>query len=195
MIINEVAQWAILAFIAVFVLGLTRQLGLFMQTGRQRSVTEDGPPIGRPLPDALLATEDREVLSQLMHERGTGWGVLVSVDQGCPGCEALIERLGERGVPGGAPVAMIARQADDPTFRARVDEVADLVLVAPERLNAADMTAAPTVVIFDADFEAVHKEILADVPTVVEHWGGASPHSASLTVEHLGASSTPGGTR
>lgn len=62
MIINQVAQWAALACIALFVLGLTRRLGLFMQTGRQRSVTENGPTLGHPLPDALLVTEERRVL-------------------------------------------------------------------------------------------------------------------------------------
>lgn len=57
MILNEIAQWIAIAFMAVFLVGLTRQLGRFM-SGSEEVLSQDvGPALGDPLPAPLRGAD------------------------------------------------------------------------------------------------------------------------------------------
>ena len=71
MIVNEIAQWAVLAFLSVFVLGLTRQLGNFLVSRQELVAADSGPPLGGELPSEILAAAERQQVASLLSDRGS----------------------------------------------------------------------------------------------------------------------------
>jgi hypothetical protein len=84
-LINELAQWAVLLFLTIFVLGLTRQLGNFLVPPEQQRAREVGPGLGTALPADLLAAGARERLAAVMAARATGWAVFSWSPRAAPG--------------------------------------------------------------------------------------------------------------
>ena len=92
MLVNELAQWAALIFVGVFVIGLTRQLGRYMVTEREEIAHSVGPDVGKALPADLLPRADRDRLAELIRSSAGGWGAVLVVDPDCPGCAALLQQ-------------------------------------------------------------------------------------------------------
>jgi hypothetical protein len=166
MIINELAQWAVLAFMGVFVIGLTRQLGNFLMPKHERIALEVGPEIGKRLPEDLVG--DRTRLNELMAERHSDWAAVMLVDQDCDGCESMLARLEQDGrLPG--PLVAVSRKSDA-THRRRLAELADIVLANADAMKAAKITVTPFVIVVDGDLAVLHKQAGPDVHSVVDRW-------------------------
>jgi hypothetical protein len=169
LLLNELAQWAALVFVAVLLLGLLRQLGDFLVPPRERLAFARGPKLGRGLPDGLLREAERLELLSLMTQRGTGWAAMVVVDEDCPRCATLIERLKEAGAPASAPVVALSSSSGT-AHRALLESAADLVVVDAERLERAGLDVSPFILIVNQGLELRHKEIGWDLGQAVTAW-------------------------
>lgn len=69
MIVNEIAQWAVLVFVAAISLGLLRQLGSQVAPRGEEAAREYGPSIGNPLPQVLFSPQEWETVRALAAAR------------------------------------------------------------------------------------------------------------------------------
>ena len=193
--INELLQWAALAFVGIFLIGLTRQLAHFLVDPKEQYAIDTGPPLGKPLPDGLLTQSEREQVSELFASRRTAWGALMVVADSCIGCKLMLERVSRSGVPDGAPLVVISRQSDA-DHRRYLEEIADVVIVDHKRLSRADLLVSPFVIMFDPSYHVLHKAIAPDLELTVAEWKGtdsvepaANGHSsdARLALTHVGS--------
>jgi hypothetical protein len=171
-VINEIAQWAVLLFLSVFILGLTRHLGQSLMPPRQQYAHDQGPALGAVVPATLLDDREQGVIKRLIVERAHSFAVLLMVHDTCPACTELISSL-ERGVfdeeLSGAPIVAITRSSE----RRHVDSlraVADLAVVDPHRFEAGDFRFTPFIMIVDGNLTVVHKDLSADVGSAVRRW-------------------------
>lgn len=169
MLLNELAQWAVLGFVSVFLLGLTRQLGNFLVPSRERLAHDTGPRVGKRLSTEILPAHALERLQSLIRERGAGWGSVLVVSDDCPGCEGLVERLSRDGAPDGTPIAFISR-ASSPEHQAVLEQVGDVAVVDPKRLKAASIGVTPFAFLVDESLKIVHKQIAWDLADVAYAW-------------------------
>lgn len=173
MLINEIAQWAALAFIGIFVLGLTRQLGKFLVPPKQQLELDTGPAIGTRVADTLIADGGTQRVKELMQERGTSWAALVVVGESCVGCKPLLEQIEADGVPGNAPLVLVARSAT-PEYRDRLEQLADLVTVDADAVEAARLRATPFALVLDRSLHVAHKELAWSLTEIVRRWRNES---------------------
>jgi hypothetical protein len=169
MIINELLQWAAIAFMAVFLLGLTRQLGKYLVPARELAAAEVGPDIGSRLKGKLLPSEYATELRRLMGERGVDWAAVIVVSETCTLCKGLLNALTRDGAPEGAPVlALTSGESRD--HQAFLAEAADMVHAAPDALEQAQLTTTPFAMLLDAELRIVHKDFAWTLNEVVENW-------------------------
>jgi hypothetical protein len=168
-VINEIAQWAVLAVMVVFVFGLTRQLGAFMVGDHRERAATQGPDLGKKAGAALVTETERVALGALMRERATEHVAVVAVDQRCPGCEGVISALETDGAERDFPVLAITRSADT-AFEQRLRSVFDVVAIDEDRLRSADVKMTPFVLLLDRDFKVVHKAAAQSVAGAVAEW-------------------------
>jgi hypothetical protein len=177
-ILNELAQWAVLVFIAIFVVGLTRQLGDFLVPKKAQLASDTGPLVGKKLPPGMLSQQEHRQVHELMEQRSVGWATLLIVAEGCPGCGTLLERLQTAERPHRAPVIALSRKSS-PSHERSLREVADLVIVDGRRLKAAGLTVTPFAVIVDSSLTVLHKQLAWDLQEVLDTWrhqDGGDPH-------------------
>jgi hypothetical protein len=177
LLLNELAQWAVLLFLGIMTLGLLRQLGEFLVPPRERVALSRGPKIGKKLPDELLWPQERVDLLNLMDERSVESAAIVVVDEECSQCKSLVDRLHAHGPPESTPIVAFSSESS-PAHRAVLEEIADLVVVDPERLDKVGLDARPFILIVDSVLEVRHKEIGSDLGAAVAAWrSGASGES------------------
>lgn len=169
--INETLQWISISVILVFVVGLTRQLGQLLTSSRADKAATQGPDLGRRLPRGVMTEAELKELRALMSERDSDWAAVLAVDERCMGCNEVIGRLETEGVPRGAPVVAISRQAG-PEFAERLSATFDLVAVGAERLRAADLQLTPFVLLLDSDLVVAHKSAATSVAGALAEWRG-----------------------
>jgi hypothetical protein len=179
-IINELAQWAVLIFIAIFVVGLTRQLGDFLVPKKEQLASDIGPPMGKKLPAGLFSSQEHRQVRELMQERSVGWATLLIVAENCPGCGSLLEHLQTTKFkpPDRAPVIALSRKSS-PSHERSLREAADLVIVDGDRLKTAGLTVTPFAVIVDSSLTVLHKQLAWDLQEVLDTWrqqDGGDPH-------------------
>lgn len=182
-IINELAQWAVLAFLAIFVLGLTRHLGAVLVSPREQAAASIGPDIGGKVPSELIKPAERERVQELVAASERGWGVLLLVDEECSACEMVIARLRDDGAPRGVPVVTIARRSEA-EHRAELERLSDLVLVGNDRLGStATIRTTPFIMIVDRGLRVKHKAVGTAISDAIREWKPAEG-DATLTVIH-----------
>lgn len=183
--LNEVAQWAVLVFLAIFVMGLTRQLGKFLLASHPAErLAAEGPVLGEVATNAVITPEERDVLQQLREARQTDWLGVVAMDQTCRGCQEMLDHLTEVGVPERAPLMILSRSSD-PEHRALLEEVADLVVVDEGRFDKARLGVTPFSMLFDAQFRLMERDIATNFGVLLERWRDRDRQSAALvTVAH-----------
>src|SRR3954451_13998148 len=151
--INEFAQWAVLVFLAIVVLGLTRQLGFFL-VPRGQGDGEGAPDIGKPLPAQLLGRYANERLRELIavREHSRAAGILV-IDESCADCRETLERLAAAPRPE-LPVIGLLTGTHEADFRARAEQVFDLVVEDPagDRSAKGGISGTPFLVLVDDGF-------------------------------------------
>jgi len=178
MLLNELAQWAVLLFIAIFVVGLTRQLGNFIMPKRERVELDIGPPLGDRLPDALFSEEESRAIRELIMASSLDWGAVVVLHDHCTGCGALLDRVDRNGKPREAIMVAVTRdEAADHVERLR--RVSDMTIVDGQRLDDADLYTAPFVLIVDADLRVLHKDVTPDLHQMVNAWLAQRAESAA----------------
>lgn len=189
--LNEVAQWAVLLFLSIFVLGLTRQLGNFLTAGREQRATVEGPEKGREIPRALVIPEERRRLAELMHGRAVEWFGIIVMDERCVGCDEMLAHLESEGVPELAPLLVVLHGSSDEHF-ARVRRVADVAVVDPGRLKRTDLTTTPFCMVVDREFRLAEKAIGLPLETLLHHWRGHRESSPPPALAHAGRNGRSG---
>lgn len=180
MIINELAQWAAIMFLGVFVVGLTRQLGRFLVPRGEDAALEMGPELNDTLPTELIDGMERARLRDLIEASVSKWAGIIVVDDRCTGCDRLLEGIAEKGTPDDAPLVAFSRSSDE-AHRAKISELADIVIVDGDRLKATGLRVTPFVMVIDDRLRVAFKEVAPDLEVVVSHWrerNGAPPVSA-----------------
>jgi len=172
LLLNELAQWAVLAFMGIFVLGLTRQLADFLVPPRELLADARGPAIGKKLPDDVLPPRDRSRLLELLEERGSTWAAMVVVSAECPHCRTLLEGIIARGAPGGAPIVALSSEGDA-EHEALLNQAADVVVLDGDRLVRNELTIKPFVLLVDRALRVQRKQITDDLHEVVASWAGS----------------------
>jgi hypothetical protein len=195
-IVNELAQWAVLLFLAVFVLGLTRQLGRFLAAPAAAAGTPPVPPPqpGAPLPPSLLDARQHAALQRAIADSGAGFGLVAVVSEGCSGCDALLDAVERGDRPEAAALAALS-WVSSAEHNARLHEVFDLVVEDPlgERSRAAGISATPFAIVIDASMNVLAAQHGASLRAVAEA-GRASmsagrSHNGSRAVgDHTGRS-------
>jgi hypothetical protein len=185
LIINELLQWAVLLFMGVFLFGLTRQLGNFLVSGRDRADIEAGPEIGKRLPAEVLTGDARERLKALMAERGESHAVLFVVGEECSACHGLLESLREADGPDRMPVATIAHAAGD-EYMTLLESSADVVSIDGDGLKKAELVATPFALVVDDDLRVVHKQLAWRYAEVLQGWDHGNGNGATPVVVETG---------
>lgn len=92
--LNEAAQWAIILATLVLVLGIYRQLAIFLGADNSSLDSISGPKIGRRLPQvAARRLQEVQVTSGNEPSQCT---VLAFVTEGCAGCNRLLASLSDK---------------------------------------------------------------------------------------------------
>jgi hypothetical protein len=169
-IVNELAQWAVLLLLTVFVVGLTRQLGSILVPPKEQALL-DGPAVGKALPASLLGEDGSALLRSMISDRGRGYAVVAVVDENCFGCDALLTILEEDGAPDGAPLAAVTWKSG-PAHLERVARQFDVLGQDPggDRLKAAGIQATPFLMVVDGDLVVRHKQITGDLHLALRRW-------------------------
>lgn len=188
-IVNEAAQWAVLIFLGIFVLGLTRQLGAFLTATRGQKAEVTGPTTGKVLPRSLLSAPERQRLSELIRGRGVDWAAILAVDDRCSGCDELLAGLEADGVPEGAPLFVFSRSSNEEHQR-RLAGIADHVVVDPRRMKRANLTVTPFAILVDEELRVVRKAIGTELMPLIEQWrenrdGDPARQNGDHAHEHL----------
>jgi hypothetical protein len=167
-LLNELAQWAALVVLGVFVLGLTRQLGAFL-TPRAQELADMGPDVGQPLPEFLFTGDERGRLIELIAGSSATRGTVLVLDERCAGCRALVEDLRavvERMV---MPLAVVLKESRDDDFRRAVAAIAALVV--HDETGAVSQRAGifgtPFAMVIDGSLTVVEKKFAADLPELL----------------------------
>jgi hypothetical protein len=165
LLVNELAQWAVLAGLLVFVLGLTRQLGNFLIPPRELAEESTGPALGERLSAALLPKVDRDRLIALMHERGSDWAAVVVVSGECRRCTDMLDRLRTDDMPGGAPVVGLS-MTREAAHQRLLEQAVDIAVVDPEALDAEGVHVKPLIMIVDRALKVRLKRISPNLQDV-----------------------------
>lgn len=164
---NEILQWLTLSFCAVFLFGLTRQLGFFLMPRREELATH-GPSLGKRLSEELLPAEDQQRLQQLSRERRSDFVGYVVIYDKCASCENLIQEVRDP-LTRRIPVAALA-VGSDPEFQRRALDTFDVVVLDPlgEIRQQAEIIATPFVILLDANLNVVAKEVTDSLVEVAD---------------------------
>jgi hypothetical protein len=147
MVVNETLQWAALVVLAVLVLGVFRQISLWMPDAT-RSTARTGPEVGRRLPKRLLGEIER-----LLGRRIAGDGALVAfVSENCAACQALLSQVETSEARQlGMPIVVVARTPSEQFQSALEDLGLPLVLDSGQIWNESGITSTPLVVRIDEE--------------------------------------------
>jgi hypothetical protein len=168
-LLNELAQWAVLLFIAVFVLGLTRQLGNFIMPKGERVDLDIGPPIGDRLSEPLFSVEEGQAIRDLITASPVDWGAVVVLHDQCTGCSALLERVRRKGRPRGAVMVALTRD-EEPRHVDKLRRLSDMTIADGRRLDEAELFTAPFALLVDSDLQVLHKDVTPDLHQTVTAW-------------------------
>ncbi|MEX0701401.1 MAG: hypothetical protein WD069_04835 [Planctomycetales bacterium] len=168
---NEIAQWVVLSFIAVFLVGLTRQLGLFI-VPRREQLEAMGPVVNRSIPKDLLSATEQKRFARVLAESPTTWGLVVVIDSNCHGCHNMLAQLKKRSTPSHAPIVALVQSGADDTFIDEVREVVDVAISDPggERRTAVGIAATPYVMIVGESGKVLHRSVTSDLRFAVARW-------------------------
>lgn len=186
MLFNELAQWAVLLFLAVFVFGLTRQLGFFLVPQRQR-LLEGGPKVGDVLPDVLVEDGRGATLTRLIRgSTGAGVAAIFVVEEDCPACNGLLAHMEAQDIEVGMPMAAVLKGDPETEFGRRVRKAFAAVIEDDDgdRARRAGIDGTPFLLIVDEGLVVRHKDWGGDLFEGATKWlegtrsggnGAASP--------------------
>lgn len=162
--LNEVAQWSVILFLVITVLGIARQLGFAMLPKSGRLADEMGPDIGARVPQFLLTPADWGQAEGIA-VRGRGRLAFVAVDEDCRACDAWIEAFeAERRDTGTNWPLVIISGKSSIDHRDRLTAIAALLVDDPgaERLFEAGIRGFPFLMLTDDEWRVEHKQLGGD---------------------------------
>jgi hypothetical protein len=182
------------------VLGLTRQLGIFL-VPRKEQLALLGPPLGTRLSTSLIPTDDQARLTELAlgTPRRDRLAIFV-IDEQCIACNALIDRMAaDDARPVTSPtglVALVKRSSEE--FAGRAAHAFDLVITDPtgERTDGGGIIGTPYLMVVDEKLTIMSKDVVDDPAAAVQtltrgapaaHQNGNSPTGDALPIEYVGA--------
>lgn len=170
MLLNELAQWAVLIILAFLVMGLLRQLGQFI-IPRKEQLLARGPDVGERMPQALLDESQQAAVSEEMSGSDAEFGYLVVMREDCLGCSSLVERLEESEQTMAGPLVVVL-DGESSEFRSRVQTVASIVIADPRgrRAKEVGISAAPYVLEFDGSMRIRNRAISGDIFALLDEW-------------------------
>lgn len=191
MLVNELLQWATLLLILIVVLGLARQLAVFMQP-HDEQLAEAGPGVGDRVRDDFLPAASVERLTDLMRARETEAGLVLVLSEQCTGCVSVLEYL-ERSPEIPLPLAAVAKESGD-DFAARLAEVFDTVVEDRDgsRVEAAGIVATPYAVTLGTDGRVSGRAAAIGVYDVVEELVPPPPEEPEVVTVPAAAGSAGG---
>lgn len=158
---NEIAQWMVLSFLVLLVLGLFRQVSVSRPPG-QRAVI-GGLQEGDGLPKVLVD----ELASLSSRFKATGATVAFVVEN-CAACQRLLAELPQAIRESPATYAVVVRQPSEAFREALLREV-DVPIVFDEDGGlwaTCRITATPLVAVVDGQGQVLRKEVTHDVARV-----------------------------
>jgi hypothetical protein len=172
-VLNELAQWAVLLFIAVFVVGLTRHLGQFLVSQREQLADEYGPGVGSRLSRDLFSRSELDELQALVEQAPGKWGLVAVINEMCEACDTWLDEFAERKTPMGLPLAFLTGRSGSERLD-RLAELADLVVIDHdgERIRDANLRATPFLMVVDADLRIHYQQVGGGVHAGVARWMG-----------------------
>jgi hypothetical protein len=187
MLFNELAQWALILALVVFVFGLIRQLGQFL-VPRRDHLLYLGPDIGRVLPTGLLAGLPVERIKTRISDSGDGMGLIAIMNDRCAGCRGMILQLETLGQPIDGPLLAIV-DTDDAEYIKYLERVFTYVIKdqGGTRAHDAGIIATPFVLAVDDDLRVKHRGIAGGLHELVGEWAGLRRDLATATSSGDGA--------
>lgn len=170
--INEVLQWAVMAFLAIVAVGLTRNLGRLIVPQREQLAESYGPPTGTRLPRGLLSPEVEAAFQRKMETDEHGWGLVTVVNPNCDACDAWIEGFERDGVPAGAPLVLLSSGSTS-EHEATLRRLTDAVVTDGAAISQANLGATPFLMIVDSDLKVRRKHLGGNPHASVAEWRSA----------------------
>lgn len=170
---NELAQWAVIAFMAVYLVGLTRQLGAFLAP-HAAQLTEAGPHTGKRVPDSLLPSTDLERLRGVAAKSVSGLAAIVVVDERCNSCHEILESVHSGKASVGLALTGLLKESSTDGFRQRARAAFELVFDdrTGERTQSVGIVGTPYAMVVDVSL-VVRRKFFG--PDLLEQMGDAFP--------------------
>jgi hypothetical protein len=191
LLLNELAQWAVLVFLAIFVFGLTRQLGVYLVPQKQQ-LLDAGPAIGKRLPDVLVADGRGDTLSRLARSSADATVAAIFVlEEDCPGCRGLVVEMEEENVTAGMPMVALLKGDQSSEFAGAVRNAFAVVIEdeGGDLARGAGIDGTPFLLVVDDQLVLRHKDWAGDLFQSATTW------LAGTRSEGNGAAAPPAGER
>jgi hypothetical protein len=176
LLFNELAQWAVLLFVAVFVFGLTRQLGFFLVPQRDK-LLEAGPKIGKVLPEVLVEDGRGAALTRLIRRStGAGFAAIFVIEEDCPACNGLLAHMEAGNVDVSMPMAALLKGDPEAEFGRRVRKAFAAVIEdnGGDLARHAGIDGTPFLLIVDEQLIVRHKDWGGDLFEGATKWLAAT---------------------
>lgn len=161
--VNEIAQWTLLAAVVVLLLGVFRQLALSLPVSTRAA--SNGPELNRVLPRPVLNAVRDVLHAERLPERT----VVAFVTENCASCQRLLGSLEEtKPFLDGHSLVLVAKKPSA-AFQAALADVGFPVLE-DRRGNLWErcaVTTTPLLVEIDADGKVLEKEVSHRVETIL----------------------------
>jgi hypothetical protein len=157
--INELAQWLVLAALVFLLLGVLRQMGLMLPPDERAPSASGGPELGKRAPSVLLeALKDLSNRDRNLRENGSR--TIAFVTERCTGCSALLASLAQKEKPVQEPIVLVARRPSS-AFRQAIEQTGLPVIfdVDGDIWQTCQVFATPLVVRLDSTGRVVAKEV------------------------------------
>jgi hypothetical protein len=182
MVLNELAQWSVLIILAIFLFGLTRQLGYLLRPPEAQRGADWGPDVGAKLPEKLLTSSEQMEIGSLMTSANKRAAALLLVHERCGPCDAWLDFLEESdGVD--VPLVMISSKPSA-EYTARLSRSADLIISdngLSDRLQATSLTATPFLILVDKRFRIRHKQLGGNLQAGLDSWTPTSGRAVEVS--------------
>jgi len=158
---GEIAQWAVLAGLAFLILGLYRQLGVFLNNSGHSAENLSGPALRKRAPDSLYEA--------VRDSNSTALDTIVAfVSERCQSCSFLLAEIGRADVTDalgerGFRIVLVARESSPSFIQALRDTGIPLVVDDGTIWSQCNIQFTPFLVRLDEDGRVLQKAVTHDI--------------------------------
>jgi hypothetical protein len=165
-----------------------------MLSSQEQLALEQGPDIGKRLPDYIFSNGELPRLKQLIAASPSGRGAVLLLHQHCDGCEELLRHLETFESRPALPLAALTPKPA-PAYEERLGQLMDIVAAddTGDLLRRAGLRAAPFLILVDEKLRVQGKQLAGDlydamVRAAIEPGpNGRAAHAEDLKIEEVGA--------